>query len=90
MSKYVDGSRFTWGGPGRKHGMADASDLGFKAGMVPYTQVYQDAADLGLTLIGKTRNVEFILTKVKECDDELVAWEFESICGEFTICIIND
>lgn len=63
---------------GHKSIVAEASELGFKPGQVPYSRLYDDSADVGITL----RNPDTGATTHWFCgeelkmDGEIVAWIF--------------
>jgi hypothetical protein len=81
-------SKFSWIG---KKGSCDLSDLGCKPGQVPFVQVYQDAIDLGLTLIGKRSKRDFILDHEEvDKEGETLWYKLDSTDGMFTITLYND
>jgi|LakMenE01Jun11ns_1017448.scaffolds.fasta_scaffold8153897_1 hypothetical protein len=87
-----DASKFSWKG---KEGVADASDLGLKAGMLPYCPLYDDACDLGLKLVNPNNGNEcyFVLTDVIRCQpniDSIAYWQFGSFDRTIKLTIFND
>lgn len=86
-----DASKFNWQD---KEGVADASDLGLKAGMLPYCPLYDDACDLGLVLFNPKKGTKCLFVLTAEVtignESEITAWEFESDDGEIKLTIFND
>ena len=86
-----DASKISWKD---KDGHVDASDLGLKAGMLPYCPLYDDACDLGLILINpKTgKKCIFVLTAevTTNYESEITSWEFKSEDGTIGLVILND
>jgi hypothetical protein len=87
------GQEFTWSHRlGNWHGVADASDLGFKCGQMPYKQVFDDACDVGFEVYSPRTGVTKLFTLVRENtnDWDLLSWDFISEDNNFTIRIYND
>lgn len=82
--KIFDASKFYWN---RNRGIVDASELGLKAGNVPYCSVYYDACDIGMILRNpkKGTHMDFIL----DSSDE-TGWHFKSVDGNVFVTIYND
>lgn len=57
---------------------ADASDLGLQAGELPYSQVYNDAADVGIAIRShRTGKLAiYTLKSTDEKDGNIRAWEY--------------
>jgi hypothetical protein len=89
FAKQYDASKFSWKG---SEGVACASDLGIKAGQVPYDQLYDDAIDTGLTLKSPKTGVEkvFVLVGVTDFNGDLIKWSFTSVDGKLIVTIYND
>lgn len=88
--KTFDASKITWI---NNNGSVDASDLGLKAGMLPYCQLYDDACDVGLKLVNHMKGTEclFVLERDRGgYDGEVVAWDFVSVDGKINLTIFND
>ena len=88
---FVNGKRFHWRGT---EGTAEISDLEIKN----FGQVYDDAIDEGITVIGNREEVVFVV--VRTCRDEfneLSHWELKSVDrrtgrvdNRFSLTIFND
>ena len=70
--------------------VADMSDLGhgFK-----FERVYDDACDIGLTLISHRtgKEIVFVFTgHIRNNEGELMGWELESLGSTFKMTIFND
>lgn len=87
----VSSTQFTWLSDRRMY-VAEISDLGkgFSFG-----QVYDDACDIGFTLVSKTGDREIVFAVEVEAteDNEIKWWDFEPAnrlhCG-FNVRIFND
>lgn len=79
----------TWKG---KSGVTEISHLaqGDKSSL--FSRVYDDACDVGLTLIGRTREIVFVITEIeKDSEGDLIYYELTSISEPgWTITIFND
>jgi hypothetical protein len=85
-----DASKISWEG---KKGFVEASDLGLKAGMLPYSPLYDDACDLGLFLFNPKKGTKclFVLERVMDNNDgDIVYWKFASVDGKIGLTIFND
>jgi hypothetical protein len=84
-----DASKFTWN---LGCGTTFASDLGLKAGSVPYVQVYNDAADVGMTLVNPKRGTkrDFVLADVLTIEGDIAAWKFKGVNINADVTIYND
>lgn len=89
-SKIVSGGRFHWHG---NEGVAEMSDLEIPG----FGQVYDDACDEGLTVIGHRELVTFVVVGTNDNDGEVTGWRLASINdktgrvdGRFKLLIIND
>lgn len=82
-------NRFTWEG---KHGSTEMSDLLQGARSPAFSRVYDDAVDVGLTLIGRIREIVFVITKtVTDREGDLYCYELTSISEPgYTLTIFND
>ena len=82
--KMFDASKFYWN---RNRGIADASELGLKAGDVPYSYVYYYECGTGMILHNpkKGTRMDFIL----DSSDE-TGWHFKSVDGKVFATIYND
>ena len=89
FAKQFDASKFSWKG---SEGVACASDLGLKAGQVPYDQLYDDAIDTGLILKSPKTGVEkvFVLVDVTDFNGDTIKWSFMSVDGKLIATIYND
>jgi hypothetical protein len=90
LAKQYDAAKFTWK---RGEGVAVASELGLKAGVIPYDYLYDDSVDVGLTLKSlKTGVVKpFVLVEVTKHNGETVKWIFESLdTPKLIVTIYND
>lgn len=90
LAKQYDGSKFSWKGG---EGVAVASELGLKAGMIPYDYLYDDSVDVGLTIKShKTEVVKpFVLVEVTKHYGQTVKWIFKSIdTPDLIVTIYND
>jgi hypothetical protein len=92
-----DAAKFDWTPGGLGIGSAEASQLGLLPGWPPYCQVYQDAADLGMTLVNtkKGTKCDFVLTEEKFIDGDVISWTFESVnrpqgAEKILVTIYND
>lgn len=86
-------SIFTWN---NDHGVAEASDIAAALGVRDFIpeRVYDDACDVGFTLISDRtgREVVFYLART-HCDDEgdFKYWEFHSLQREgLVVTVFND
>jgi hypothetical protein len=90
FAKQYDAAKFTWK---NSEGIAVASELGLKAGVIPYDYLYDDSVDVGLTLKSlKTGVVKpFVLVEVTKHNGETVKWIFESLdTPKLIVTIYND
>lgn len=90
LAKQYDGSKFSWKGG---EGVAVASELGLKAGVIPYDYLYNDSVDVGLTIRSPKTNVvkPFVLVKVTKHYGQTVKWIFESLdTAKLVATIYND
>lgn len=88
------GSQFTWKD---NHGTAEVSDL--VRDRNPFSAVYDDACDEGLTVVSHRthKEVVFAVDKIDMNGDEVAGWRLVSIStrsgrpdGLFTLLVIND
>lgn len=87
-AKQFSAKKFSWDRfPNHVRGYAEASELGLRAGQVPYSQAYTDACDAGLTLVNPIRGtrMDFLLTSEGE-----QGWSFRSLEGNLHLTIWND
>lgn len=88
----VDGAILSWRGT---EGTAEISDFGpnFR-----FHQVYRDACDLGMSVLGKSGEiVTFVITLTHSRDDETLSWDLQSVGnrgnhvdGRYRLTIFND
>lgn len=87
----IGGNKFTWSD---NEGVAEASSLGFLAGVLPGERIYNDASDHGFYVERNHRDILFSYTKDiihgKWEDAKLIGWEYLSECSKFKIKIFND
>lgn len=58
--------------------VAEASDLGFRAGQVPGGALYDDAADFGITLINvRGEKATFYESNELKDNGDVVVWEYK-------------
>ena len=87
-SAKIPACKFTWN---NTVGTAMASDLGFRAGQVPYRQIYDDACDIGLVLVGRRESKIFLCKRpMANAEGEIYGWLFESADNNFSAVIFND
>jgi hypothetical protein len=74
-----------------------ASDLGFRAGELPYYRLFNDSIDVGLILNSPKTNRDeiFFFTEEKTCatfgySEEVVGWNFATANGKYTLTVFND
>jgi hypothetical protein len=54
-------------------------------------RVYDDACDEGLTVVGKTDEVVFVVTdEVRDNEGDLTHWTLHSSCGRYSMVLFND
>jgi hypothetical protein len=87
-----DATIFSWDD---RRGTCEASDLGLKAGALPFTQCYNDACDAGMKLFNPNRGTteEMILSQTlrQPNEGEVYGWEFYSLRDpSITAFIFND
>ena len=92
----VDARRFHWYKDKAKDeadGSACISDLNLK----DFERVYDDACDVGITIVGKREEIVFVETKTDYNDGDIAGWWLESVNrktgrtdGRFKVLIIND
>jgi hypothetical protein len=87
-----DASKISWED---KEGFVEASDLGLKAGMLPYCPLYDDACDLGLFLFNPKKGTKclFVLERVMDNNDvdfSYSIFKFVSVDGKIGLTIFND
>jgi hypothetical protein len=90
FAKQYDGAKFSWK---NGEGIAVASELGLKAGDVPYDFLYDDSGDVGLTLKSPKTDVvkPFVLVEVTKHNGETVKWIFKSLdTPKLIVTIYND
>ena len=94
----VASSKFTWS-KGTQSFIAEASDLGYRAGQSPFGQVYDDAIDEGLTLVSSKypgKEIVFVVDKTDIRDGDILAWHLipanlaERKTVKFGVTIFND
>jgi hypothetical protein len=80
--------KFTWV---KNTGVCEASDLGFRAGILPGHQLYDDAGDFGFRVIGKFKEILFLYDGPR-CGSEFdcSGWDYTSACKQFSLFIAND
>ena len=87
-SAKISASKFKWT---NRAGTAFASDLGYRAGQVPVHQIYDDACDGGLYVIGRKENKAFIFSRaLVKGNGEVYGWLFNSACNDYSLTIFND
>jgi hypothetical protein len=98
-TKEFDATKFSWD---LGVGVADCSEIGLPPGHHPYVQVYNDAADVGMTLVNPKRGTRknFVLTETITVEGDTVGWKFEStepsimglrkLGGKCAVTIYND
>lgn len=93
FAKQYDGSKFSWKGG---EGVAVASELGLKAGAVPYDQLYDQSVSgmiTGLDIKSPRTGVvkRFALVDLTGYNGSVVKWIFESLDSpELIVTIYND
>lgn len=62
----------------RTTGIAEASHLGLRAGRVPYSRCFVDAADVGCTVLNLAKGtaMNFVLEHVTVDDGDIKCWIF--------------
>lgn len=86
--------------PATRSLIAEASDLGFRAGRLPFSRLYDDACDMGIAIAGKhSTAVFFLVGEDKDREGEIAGWLFEPTPETLRACpglagwhvtIIND
>lgn len=88
---HVDARKFFWHG---NEGSQEISTLGrdFR-----FERVYDDACDVGLTIVDEREAITFVVVSEDRRDGEIMGWHLESINrktgrqdGRFKVLIIND
>lgn len=84
-----DASRVQWKG---NEGIVDASELGIRAGHLPYDRLYDDACDVGLKLRNPVMDTTcvFVLEYSTCTEDDITSWVLKSIDGKISLIILND
>jgi len=87
--KDFSAERFDWCG---MRGVTDISDLCQGDKSSPFSRVYDDACDVGLTLVGRTREIVFVLSRIgRDNEGDILCWDLQSISEPgWTITIHND
>jgi hypothetical protein len=87
-SAKINANKFRWK---NTVGTAMASDLGYRAGQIPVHQIYDDACDEGLVVIGRKENKIFKFSRaMKDGEGDILGWLFQSSDYKFSLSIFND
>jgi hypothetical protein len=72
-------------------GTTMASDLGYLAGRIPGGLLNDHNDDIGFMVQGKKSILTFELVReIRDPEQELIGWIYDSNDREYTVCVFND